>query len=113
MSKKIIRPQGAEGISHSRTLQNPTNLVKHNRLTPSARAIDINLASIYLDCMLEQKERTRALLSVIQDLVQPLGNPDLSTLVSLAADVNEDHARWYDLRECLGIEEVKESGGVA
>lgn len=113
MSKQSIRPQGAEGISHARTLQNSSVLVKRNRLTPSARSIDLDLASIYLDCMLEQKERTRALLSVIQDLVQPLGNPDLSALVCLAADVNEDHARWYDLRECLGIGEEKESGDVA
>ncbi|MFY3460540.1 hypothetical protein ACOTJD_28185 [Achromobacter xylosoxidans] len=113
MSKKIIRPHGAEGITHPRTLQNHDPVVKQNDLTPVAREIDLGLASVYLDCLLEQKERTRALLSVIQDLVQPLCNPDLSTLVSLAADVNEDHARWYDLRECLGIGEEKESGGVA
>ncbi|CAB3846910.1 hypothetical protein LMG2828_01738 [Achromobacter piechaudii] len=113
MSKQSIRPQGAEGISHARTLQNPNTLVKHNRLTRGAPTIDLGLASIYLDCMLEQKERTRALLSVIQDLAQRMDNPDLSTLVSLAADLNEDHERWYELRECLGLAEAKESGGVA
>ncbi|MFY3535268.1 hypothetical protein [Achromobacter denitrificans] len=70
-------------------------------------------ARLYLDCMEEQKERLRALLSVIQDLATPLGNPDLTTLVNLAADVNEDHARWYDLRKCLGIEEESQNGGAA
>ena len=113
MSKQSIRPQGAEGISHPRTLQNASPPVKQNRLTPAARAIDLDLASVYLDCMMEQKERIRALLSVIQNLVQPFDNPDLSTLVSLAADVNEDHARWYDLRECLGFKDAQESGGAA
>lgn len=74
---------------------------------------NLDEARLYLDCMEEQKERLRALLSVIQDLATPLGNPDLTTLVSLAADVNEDHARWYDLRECLGIDAKSKNGGAA
>lgn len=74
---------------------------------------NLDEARLYLDCMAEQKERMRALLSVIQDLATPLGNPNLTTLVSLAADLNEDHARWYDLRECLGIEAPSKTGGAA
>lgn len=72
---------------------------------------NLDEARIYLDAMEEQKERIRALLSVMLDLVTPLGNSDLTTLVSLAADVNEDHARWYNLRECLGIKDA--AGGAA
>lgn len=74
---------------------------------------NLDEARLYLDCMEEQKERLRALLSVILDLATPLSNPDLTTLVSLAADLNEDHARWYDLRVCLGIEDTKDRGGAA
>lgn len=110
MSKQSIRPQGAEGSPHGRTVQNPAPVVKQNP-SDTTPAIDLALASIYLDCMLEQKERVRALLSVIQDIVRPISNPDLDTLVSLAADVNEDHARWYDLQQCLGIKETQKSGG--
>lgn len=74
---------------------------------------NLDEARLYLDSMEEQKERMRALLSVIQDLATPLGNPDLTTLVNLAADLNEDHARWYDLQKCLGIEAPSKTGGAA
>jgi len=74
---------------------------------------NLDEARICLDCMEEQKERLRALLSVILDLATPHGDPDLTTLVSLAADVNEDHARWYDLRKCLDIDPPSKSGAAA
>jgi len=82
-------------------------------LTPDALPIDRHMVEFHLDCMLDQKERTRALLSVILGMVAPIDNPDLTTIVSLAVEINEEHGSWYDLRECLGIGEEKESGGAA
>ncbi len=74
---------------------------------------NLDEARLYLEIMEEQKERTRALLNVIRDQVTTLGISDLTTLVNLAADVNEDHAHWYSLRECLGIKDAKDCGGAA
>ncbi len=72
---------------------------------------NLDEARLYLEVMEEQKERTRALLSVMLDLAMPLGDADLTTLVRLAADVNEDHGSWYNLRQCLGIKDA--TGGTA
>ncbi|WP_312993225.1 hypothetical protein [Achromobacter animicus] len=74
---------------------------------------NLDEARLYLEIMEEQKERTRALLNVILDTVKTLGISDLTTLVSLAADVNEDHAHWYSLQECLGIKDAKKCEGAA
>lgn len=61
-------------------------------------------AYLYLDCMEEQKERLRAILSVLNDMdeVREL-TPNATTLLALAQHIAEDHGHWYSLKEALGL----------
>ncbi|MFY3534957.1 hypothetical protein [Achromobacter denitrificans] len=66
----------------------------------------VNIAEVilYLECMEEQKERLRALLSVLNESaeIQEL-TPNATTLLALAQHIAEDHKHWYSLKEALGL----------
>lgn len=72
-----------------------------SKILASANLTEINL---YLECMEEQKERLRALLSVLNASaeVQEL-TPNVTTLLALAQQIAEDHKHWYSLKEALGL----------
>lgn len=65
---------------------------------------NLDEARLYLECMEEQKERLRALLSVLNESaeVQELA-PNATTLLALAQHIAEDHKHWYSLKEALGL----------
>lgn len=69
-------------------------------------SVGINLTEVnlYLECMEEQKERLRALLSVLNESaeIQEL-TPNVTTLLNLAQQIAEDHKHWYSLKEALGL----------
>ncbi|WP_125469983.1 hypothetical protein [Achromobacter aegrifaciens] len=69
--------------------------------TPSFDMTGVRLA---IECMEEQKERLRALLSVLNDMdeVQDM-TPNATTLLALAQYIAEDHKHWYGLKEALGL----------
>ncbi len=65
--------------------------------------VDLLSAHLWLDVMEEQKEDLRALISVLQSVLDiPDCDPDVRTLLSIAAKICEDHGSWYKLRDCLG-----------
>lgn len=65
---------------------------------------DVVSARLNIECMEEQKESLRALISVLQGLLdRPDTAPDVRTLLNIAAQTCEDHQHWYGLREALGI----------
>lgn len=67
-------------------------------------SVNIAEATLYLECMEEQKERLRALLSVLNESaeIQEL-TPNAATLLALAQHIAEDHKHWYSLKEALGL----------
>lgn len=69
--------------------------------TPSFDTSEVSLA---IECMEEQKERLRALLSVLNESaeIQEL-TPNVTTLLTLAQHIAEDHKHWYSLKEALGL----------
>ncbi|MBD9419847.1 hypothetical protein IB259_11330 [Achromobacter sp. ACM04] len=71
---------------------------------PSTPSFDMTGASLAIECMEEQKERLRALLSVLNDMgeVQEM-TPNATTLLALAQHIAEDHKHWYSLKEALGL----------
>lgn len=73
-------------------------------MTTAHQRPNLGEARLYLEAMEEQKERLRALLSVLADAVEGLDvTPDVKTLLALAGHINEDHAHWYSLRRSLGF----------
>ncbi|QKQ48518.1 hypothetical protein [Achromobacter denitrificans] len=72
-----------------------------NKTLASANLTEVNL---YLECMEEQKERLRALLSVLNESaeIQEL-TPNATTLLALAQHIAEDHKHWYSLKGALGL----------
>lgn len=74
--------------------------------TPSAEHVapDLVSARLSIECMEEQKERMRALISVLQGILNgPDTAPDVRTLLDIAAQTCEDHKHWYDLRRALRL----------
>jgi hypothetical protein len=72
---------------------------------PNVAKPDLVTASIYLECMEEQKERLRALLWAIRVSVEDSDDDTVKALVRLAETTTADHANWYALRDALGIPE--------
>jgi len=67
-------------------------------------SVSLTEVALYLECMEEQKERLRALLSVLNESseIQAL-TPNATTLLALAQHIAEDHKHWYSLKEVLGL----------
>ncbi|WP_454677493.1 hypothetical protein [Achromobacter marplatensis] len=72
--------------------------------TTSTRPFDTAAVSLAIECMEEQKERLRALLSALNDMdeVREL-TPNVTTLLTLAQHIAEDHKHWCSLKEALGL----------
>lgn len=68
------------------------------------RPFDTTAVNLAIECMEEQKERLRALLSVLNEMdeIREL-TPNATTLLSLAQHIAEDHKHWYSLKEALGL----------
>lgn len=66
--------------------------------------VSLGEARLYLDCMEEQKERLRAILSVLNESPEVQeASPNVKTLLALAQHIAEDHGHWYGLQDCLGL----------
>ncbi|AVG40028.1 hypothetical protein [Achromobacter insolitus] len=72
----------------------------------SNTSVSVNIAevSLYLECMEEQKERLRALLSVLNESAEVRDlTPNVTMLLALALHIAEDHKHWYSLKEAVGL----------
>lgn len=66
--------------------------------------VSLDEARLYLDCMEEQKERLRAILSLLNASAEVQeASPDVKTLLAFAQHIAEDHEHWYRLQDCLGL----------
>lgn len=74
------------------------------KAAPAKQAgVDLVSAHLWFEVMEEQKEDLRALISVLQSILDtPDTDQDARTLLSIAAKICEDHKAWYNLQDCLG-----------
>jgi hypothetical protein len=80
--------------------------VKHPQIR--VRTFDRDEARLRFECMEEQKEQLRALLSVLNETIEITeAPPDVKTLLALALHICEGHEHWYRLQECLAIHASK------
>ena len=70
----------------------------------NTRSFDTVAVRLTIECMEDQKEQLRVLLSALNDMdeVREL-TPNVTTLLTLAQHIAEDHKHWSCLKEHLGL----------
>lgn len=65
-------------------------------------ASDLFTAKLHFDCMQEDKEKLRALISVLQGLLPPADtDADVIAMLDISAEICADHAHWFKLSDYL------------
>ncbi|MFY2611094.1 hypothetical protein ACOTET_01570 [Achromobacter xylosoxidans] len=83
------------------------------KAAPAKQAgVDLSSAHLWFEVMEEQKEDLRALIAVLQCILDtPDADQNVRTLLSIAAKTCEDHKAWYKLQEALGMKPASHKGG--